>query len=346
MSVFNGAKYLPVAIESILGQSFADFEFLIIDDGSTDDSVSLIEGYRDPRIRLVRNERNLGLAASLNLGLEIARGEYVARMDDDDISRPERLACQVGFMDAHPAVGVCGSWVRVFPGFDDYIWKFAASSEDIRCRLFYKVGVAHPAVMLRKKPFAEHSLFYDPAYRAAQDYELWGRAIRQMEFANVQRVLLDYRIGQGEAAARNAARQMESVAPLRLQRLHELGVEPTPEQQQLHETIMNDLLPADEGALAQAEVWLLQLEAANRKSRVYPELLFARHMCYLWFEFCCRSSDAGVCSWERYSRSPLFTRAPYSLLERVRFAGAWLARRLKRKGSSSGRQKERMYDRQ
>jgi len=331
MSVYNAEEYLTVAIDSILQQSFADFEFLIIDDGSTDNSVRLIQSYADPRIRLIRNDRNLGLAASLNMGLRLAKGDYIARMDADDISRPERLAHQVRFLNSHPAVGVCGSWVRLFPGLNNYVWKFHRNLQDIRCRQFYKVGVAHPAVMLRKKFFADNGLLYDPAYPFSQDYELWGRAIRYMEFANIQKVLLDYRIGPGQACSRNRAEQAAEVAPLRLQRMQELGVEPTPDQQLLHEAIMNDTLPTDQESLARAETWLLRIDAANREAAVYPALLFTRHMCYLWFEICCRSFDAGVCTWGRYRRSPLLQVAPYSVLQQMHFAAGWLARRLKRK---------------
>jgi len=335
MSVYNGGKHLGAAMESILRQTLGDFEFLIVDDGSTDDSADLVLGYGDPRIRLIRNESNFGLAASLNKGLLLARGEYVARMDADDISRPDRLACQVRFLDSHPGVGVCGSWVRLFPGFGGYVWTFPEGTEDIRCRQFYKVGVAHPAVMLRRKFFTEHRLCYDPAYRVAQDYELWGRALQYMEFANIQKVLLDYRMTPEQGGSRNGTAQRAAVAPLRLQRLLELGVEPTKQQQQLHEEIMNDLLPTDQGSLARAEEWLLRLTAANRESGTYPALLFARHMCYLWFEICCRASDAGACSWRRCRRSGLFEAGGYPVLQQARFALGWLARHLKRKGSCS-----------
>jgi hypothetical protein len=335
MSVHNAERYLGAAIDSILKQTFRDFEFLIIDDGSTDNSVSLIQRYDDIRISLLRNDGNLGLAASLNKGLQLAKGDYVARMDADDISSPERLACQVRFLDSHPAVGVCGSWVRLFPGFNNYIWKFHRDSEDIRCRQFYKVGVAHPAVMMRRRFFTDHGLLYDPGYRLAEDYELWGRAIRHMEFANIQKTLLDYRISSDQTCSRNGAEQKGVVATLRLQRLQELGIEPTPDQQQLHEAIMNDTLPTGQGSLALAELWLLRLDAANREAGVYPALLFTRHICYLWFEICCRSSDDGVCSWRRYRGSSLLEVAPYPVLQRMRFAGGWLARHLRRNGLAS-----------
>src|SRR6185369_6371693 len=102
MSVYNGERFLPQAIESVLGQSFRDFEFLIINDGSIDSSVALIGGYKDPRIRLVHKSENIGLTRSLNRGLEMALGGYIARMDCDDISEAGRLEHQVGYLEEHP----------------------------------------------------------------------------------------------------------------------------------------------------------------------------------------------------------------------------------------------------
>src|SRR5258705_775698 len=106
LPVWNGERHLAAAIESVLGQSFTDFELLIVDDGSTDGSAALIRRYGDERIRLFENEKNLGVTRSLNLGLAQARGRYVARMDADDLSAPERLARQVAFLDSHPEVAL------------------------------------------------------------------------------------------------------------------------------------------------------------------------------------------------------------------------------------------------
>ena len=114
MPAYNAENYIREAIDSILAQTFRDFEFLIIDDGSTDHTVEIIRSYSDSRIRLYQNERNMGVAATLNRGLDLARGEYIARMDADDISLPERFAKQAAYMDAHPDVAVCGSNIILF----------------------------------------------------------------------------------------------------------------------------------------------------------------------------------------------------------------------------------------
>lgn len=327
MPVYNAAPFMAEAMRSILSQTFRDFEFLIIDDGSTDDSVAIIEACKDSRIRLVGNGRNLGLVASLNRGLELARGEYIARMDADDISLPERLERQVRFMDAHPQVGVCGSWVRFFPEEHARIWKLPEVFEDIRCWQFHTVGVAHPSVMLRREFFREHALQYDPQFRHIEDFELWGRAMRSMQFANIPQVLLEYRVSAGQICAVHAREQQAAAAPLRLQRVRELGIEPTAEEQALHELIMNGDLPPERNYLDRAEAWLLRLERANRSCALYAPTCFSRRLQQIWFSICDRFAGASSCSLGRCLGSPLWSTVQPSAWHRLRALGAWVMRK-------------------
>ncbi len=325
MAVYNGERYLREAMESVLAQTFADFEFLVVDDGSTDASAQIIASYADPRVRPVRNRANLGLVASLNRGLELARGEYVARMDADDISRPERLSHQVRFMEVHPGVGVCGSWVQFFP--DRYIWKLPRSSEEIRCRQFSIVGVAHPSVMLRRRLFVEHGLFYSPGFPYLEDFELWDRALKHMEFANIQEVLLDYRISPGQISTLHRAEQLAAVAPMRLQKVRELGLDPTAPLQQLHEQVFNCTLPVESDAVDRAEQWLLQLQAANSSAKVYDGRCFGQWLLHIWFSACLSIGDESVCPLSRCLGSPLWSACDASPLRLLQALGAWVARK-------------------
>src|SRR3989338_10709157 len=113
MSVYNGMPYLPEAVKSILNQTYKNFEFIIIDDASTDQSTKYLRFLKDKRIKLIKNSKNLGLAASLNKALKFAKGEYIARMDADDISLPKRFEKQVKFFKKHPSVDICGTWVNL-----------------------------------------------------------------------------------------------------------------------------------------------------------------------------------------------------------------------------------------
>src|ERR1035438_6976532 len=192
MPVHNGAPYLREAMASILSQTFADFEFLIVDDGSSDPSAEIIRSFRDPRIRLVSNGANLGLVETLNRGMLLARGCYLARMDCDDISHPERLALQVSYMDMHDDVAVCGSWIKAF-GSQRFVKRYPLTDDHIRAHLLFENALAHPSVMMRRDVFILERLFYDGNHAQAEDYELWTRVPGSFKFANLDRILLYYR---------------------------------------------------------------------------------------------------------------------------------------------------------
>ena len=198
MSVYNGARYLRIAVDSVLGQTFEDFEFIIVDDGSTDDSIEILSAYDDPRIRLISNEENIGLTRSLNIGLEIARGDYVARMDPDDICVPERFERQVEYLDSSRKVGVIGSQMTVINevGTPLRTFEVPTSHSMIVWTLFFKRAFGHPSVMMRKS-IVESVGGYDESYRYAQDYGLWIRLLGVTQFASMPEVLVLYRTHPG-----------------------------------------------------------------------------------------------------------------------------------------------------
>jgi len=210
MPVYNGEKYLREAMESILNQTFRDFEFLIMNDGSQDQSVNIINSYNDPRIRLIHNERNLGLIHTLNRGIEQAGGEYIARMDSDDISLPHRLSKQVDFMDRRPEIGICGAWIEYFMGLGDVI-RLPITDGEIKASLPVMCPLAHPTVMFRAAVVRRHGLWYSHDFPHAEDYELWRRAAGVTCFANIPEVLLKYRIHPGQICQTRIAEQQATI---------------------------------------------------------------------------------------------------------------------------------------
>lgn len=198
MPVYNGEAFIREAIQSIIAQTYINFEFLIIDDGSDDQSVNIIKNYRDFRIRLKQNETNRGLVESLNKGIDLAKGEYIARMDCDDICFPERLAKQLTFMEQHLEVGVCGTWIE----FTDtgQVLQHPVEHELIVSGLTQHNQLAHPSVMIRTAVLRQHHLYYDPYYTYAQDYELWVRMSKITRLANIPEVLVKYRIHPGQVS--------------------------------------------------------------------------------------------------------------------------------------------------
>jgi glycosyltransferase involved in cell wall biosynthesis len=199
LAVHNDARFLPQAVESILAQTFTDFEILAIDDGSTDSSAEYLDTIDDPRLRVFHNERNIGLTASLNLGLDASYGRYIARMDADDISEAHRFMRQVEFLDVHPEVGILGSSRRVIDenGVDLYVAPATEGEFEIRWKCLLGNPFAHPAVMLRKSVLDQHQLRYDESFRTAQDYELWTHLLQHTRGENLAEPLLRYRLRDG-----------------------------------------------------------------------------------------------------------------------------------------------------
>ncbi len=196
MTLYNDEKYLKEAIESILNQTYKNFEFLIIlEAGSTDNSLNIIKSYKDRRIRLVINEEKLGFAESLNKGIRLARGKYIARMDADDISLPKRLEYQVKFMDKHENIVMCGTNMKMINDKNEVKFKkkHFKSKEEIRLDIFFSTVFAHPTVMFRRKKIIENNLFYSTDFKA-EDYELWSRIVRKFDTCNIQKYLVLYRV--------------------------------------------------------------------------------------------------------------------------------------------------------
>lgn len=231
MPAYNAAKYLREAIDSILSQTFTDFEFIIINDGSSDLSKQIIQSYTDSRIVYIENEQNSGICVTLNKGLDAARGRYIVRMDSDDIALPHRLAIQVDYMDKNPNVGVAGCMVERF--YDDDILKhdFPPSETDFyQCKadLLLSTCVAHPATIIRKSILDKHNLRYDDFFRGMEDYHLWWRMARHTFITNIPRVLLKYRIHKEQVTQIPLTEEFISRHKIFIsQRLTDLGINPS-----------------------------------------------------------------------------------------------------------------------
>lgn len=201
LPVYNAQKYLREAIDSILNQTFKDFEFIIINDGSRDSSPEIIKSYSDERIRYYDNDGNKGLIYTLNRGIDLAKGEYIARMDADDISMPTRFEKQVAYMDSHPDCIVCGTDTQSFYNdkIKDFIIKLLPSHykyDDCTIKKYLLISAcfAHPTVFIRTKTLIDNNIRYKEEYKHAEDYKLWIDLCDYGNFHNLHEKLLKYRI--------------------------------------------------------------------------------------------------------------------------------------------------------
>lgn len=193
MPVYNAAKYIREAIESILQQTLTEFEFVIIDDGSTDESAQIIRSYTDPRIRLIQNEKNIGITATLNEGIQLASCELIARMDADDISYPERLEKQYGYFQRHPECVLLSNAVRYISATKEQARNVYFNNDFIYYELIYTCKINHPVVMFRKSVVLREG-GYQTKY--AEDFNLWWRLSRKYSFFHDNEILLDYRYSE------------------------------------------------------------------------------------------------------------------------------------------------------
>lgn len=242
MSVYNGESYLIQSIDSILNQSICNFEFIIIDDGSKDSSWEILTkaSDRDSRIRLLRNESNLGLSKSLNRGMALAKGAYIARQDADDVSHPGRLARQLGLFETTPGLILAGSayWVIDGEGQIIRIDRLPADDTSIRWHMLFHNGFAHSSVMIRADILTAHGLSYNEVCRYAQDYELWSRLLDYGAVANCVEPLICYRLHDSNRCEEVNREQQSIATRIAKANLGKLGIE-VGEQEMLDLRVLN-----------------------------------------------------------------------------------------------------------
>ena len=270
MSVYNGERFLREAIGSILQQSWTDFEFLIVNDGSTDRTREIINSYSDVRIRVLDQPANTGLAKSLNLGLRAARAPLVARQDADDRSHPERLAAQVEFLRGHPEVALAGTQVRILnkhgrasrrPG-----WGRAITNSAIRFQLLFDNPFIHTSVMFRRDVVWHELGGYDETLPTGQDFDLWSRLAARYKVSNLPATLVDYRYHGSSTSARYHADHQERSSSIVLANLDRyLGSHRVPER---WPRVISSL-HGDQSALSDAEL----CELLNVVETIYKQFV-------------------------------------------------------------------------
>ncbi len=302
MPVYNGQKSLRQAIDSILNQTYKNFEFLIINDGSSDESELIIRSYSDKRIRLINNERNIKLISTLNKGLELARGEYIVRMDCDDISLPHRIQTQVDFMDNNPEVGVCGSWIKLFGKGKPRVIKHYSSKDDIKCSFLFLGSLAHPSVIIRKSMFAKYGLQYSGEYIHVEDFELWSRCCFLFPMANIPEVLLLYRINPEGISQKHTLEQAKATKRVIQKSLTESGISITPTDIALHEIVVfsNRLTESQKEYLESVGKWLYSLVKDNDKIQKYNPVSLRKVVIDYWLLFCTVNIQFGHYSWTKF----------------------------------------------
>lgn len=218
MPVYNGETYLRETMDSVLAQTYSDFVFLIINDGSTDQTEQIILSYQDSRILYCKNDKNLGLLATLNKGIDLVHTEYLARMDADDLWHPTKLEKQIQLLDSRPDVGLCGTSIHKFGAFEgDFI--FPIDNEGLKVGFLFYCCMSHPSVIFRMSFLQESGLRYKADYFPAEDYRMWTDCLDKTQIYNIPEVLVYYRQHNSQITQDSNTDQLERTNKIRLEML-------------------------------------------------------------------------------------------------------------------------------
>ena len=267
MSVYNAKKYVGDCIRSILGQAFTDFEFIIINDASTDSSPEIIKSFKDKRIRFLNNrERSY---PTRNKGLRIARGKYICIMDADDISLPHRFERQVVFMENNPEYGLAGSGYRVL-GQDQDLFR-ESDYEKIKVQLMRNNCFIHPSVIVRHELLKKYNLRYIRKYYYSSDYDFIARAARYFPVTNIPEVLMHYRVHEGQVTIQYRKKQAELADEISLEQVKYLSINPTEDEARLHIALLH-AQQIDYSKKGKLFEWIEMIKAGNQKVGFYSEV--------------------------------------------------------------------------
>ncbi len=272
MSVYNEERYLRDAIDSILAQTVQDFELIIVDDGSTDQTREILSEYRDPRIQVFCNETNCGLTVNLNRALDAAKGSFIARMDGDDIAHPNRFEKELEYLRRHPNLKLISCRTKTF-GNQNLQSDITGNPEYLRCRMLVRPVLAHPGFMARGEVFRELGYRYDESFRQAQDYDLAARLTRQYSIGICPEVLLEYRAHEGQVSSKAGGRQFQNADRVRERLLWELEIGLTEQEWDIYHQLVLEKSADDIEIYVQAIRIIDRIVDQNKKLSVYDEMI-------------------------------------------------------------------------
>ena len=296
MPVYNGQKYLEEAINSVLNQTFKDYELLIIDDGSTDSSVEIIKSIEDSRIRLLRNEKNQGIAYSRNIGLKEGKGEFLAWMDCDDLIEPNRLEIQINYLKDNPELGICGTAQNRFGEGKPRVTREFSEAELIKAALLFRPAVRPPTAMYRMKLIREANLTYDSRLAVAEDYDFFFEASFVFPIKNLDKVLYHYRASESSIMKVYSDRQQSMFNFHKIiysKAFKKLDIKDSKKNFDLHYNCTSTQLISSFKKLSDIYNWLLFLKEKNIQIKLYDEVSLNKVLASRFYFVCKKASQIG-----------------------------------------------------
>ena len=317
LPVYNVAPYIEATIASILTQTFTDFELLVLDDCSTDDTVDKVQSIRDPRLRLMRNPHNLGRAGTDNAALAYVRGQYIAKMDGDDLCHPERLAQQVDYLDAHPEVNIVGSFMQNF-GASTYLNRYPTQPADTQVLTLFTLPTGNPSVMMRTNLFKDLGMHYDASLRQTEDYEFCARYLDELVIATIPRALVQYRVLPKVVKQEILAERARVAEQVQAQLFARWQLPVSAREQHIHSVVSLLDIPLGDLTLAEIEQWLCRLLAHNEQHPRFDPIALRQGLGKRWFEVCYTYPQPFFASWRHFNQSQLAAYYPLTTKQRLK----------------------------
>lgn len=282
----NAQQYCKEAVLSIINQLYHNFEILIIDDHSTDNTVKIIHNLRESNIRLYKNPGK-GIVDALNFGIKLAQGKYLTRMDADDLSFPSRIKHQVSYLERHKDIGVLGTGIKIIGDTVREV-KFPTSSAEIKYELLFENVLAHPSIMIRKSNIPANLLRYQRQYQNAEDYALWTQLINITNFANLGEVLLSYRHHSGQVSHAHVKSQDRLREKIQIELLKRIGVRQY--NSLAHRNLRDQRTNLSRSSLVIVYHWILSIVNANNSSKILEPKDLTFRLGQRWFHMVLDSS--------------------------------------------------------
>ena len=295
MPVFNREKYVKYSIQSILSQTFSDFEFIIVNDGSNDRTEEIIKGFKDKRIILINNENNKGIVFSRNKGLAITRGKYIGMFDSDDIAYPNKFEEQINYLDKNPDIAMLGAWVKHIDENGKLLkskWKLKAKSEFIPAIMLFRNYFVQSTVVIRKEAIPVNA--YSEGYKIAEDSKMWFEVSLKYKVANIQKYLLDYRVHSGGVTNMKSDEKIKYSDKLFRYIFSYLEIKPTKEELSFHYLIKNQKKITTLDELIGIEKWLLKIANQNKIVKIYDQKIHKKVLLNRWLKSCYKAKSLHI----------------------------------------------------
>lgn len=320
ITAYNREEYTQIAIKSVLNQTYQNFEIIVIDDGSTDDTVLKIESFKDSRIKLFKNKKNRGVIYSRNHYLKKAKGAYIAVLDSDDIWLPEKLSLQIDFFQNNPEYVMCGTHAEIFyANGETKKWIYPVTDEEIRIRLLWGSAIVHSSLVLKRDVLTDTDILYDESLTSAEDYNFIRELVRCGKVYNMDRILVKYRLHGDQLTLNENYLQKKCAFDISNMYLQDIGISLTTLQVELFRKLFNFEYCFSLEDLKDISFMFLQILLKTSSSKKLEQQYLRQDLSKKWFLVCYNSSHNGISVLNLYFRNKELFEKPMLSFRNLKF---------------------------